>query len=75
MSSMKDDVTGEPLHQRGDDTAHALVKRLEIYYGKTVPILDHYHHRGIVSAINADQKIDLVGEEVQSAIRNKGAKK
>jgi len=69
-ASMKDDITGEALFQRNDDTAHALVKRLDTYFSKTVPILDHYFHRGIVKQINANQNIELVREEVRSAIRN-----
>jgi adenylate kinase len=40
--SMKDDVTGEPLMQRPDDTSEALVARLEEYHTKTTPILNHY---------------------------------
>ena len=38
-STMKDDVTGNPLMQRPDDTAAALTKRLRSYHKETVPIL------------------------------------
>merc|ERR1719242_1871925 len=38
----KDDVTGEALIQRKDDTAEALKTRLEAYDSQTLPILDHY---------------------------------
>jgi len=41
-ASMKDDVTGESLMQRPDDTATALVKRLKEYHNMTKPILKHY---------------------------------
>lgn len=34
----KDDVTGEPLMQRKDDTAETLKKRLEAYHRDTVPV-------------------------------------
>ena len=40
--TMKDDLTGELLMQRPDDTASALVKRLQSYHKETVPILKHY---------------------------------
>lgn len=70
-STMLDDETKEPLYQRSDDTAHALVKRLDQYFSKTVPILDHYHYRGIVSQIDANQNITLVWDEVQRAITKK----
>lgn len=67
--SMKDDVTGDLLYQRSDDTAEALKSRLESYYGKTVPILDHYGPRGIVRSVNANQNIDDVWTEVEQGIR------
>jgi len=70
-SSMKDDVTGELLFQRSDDTANALVKRLDTYFSKTVPILDHYFHRGIVRQINANQDISKVWKEVQTSLKKK----
>ena len=43
---MLDDVTGEPLMQRPDDTAEALVKRLAGYHAETVPVLEHYRPKG-----------------------------
>lgn len=43
---MLDDITGEPLMQRPDDTAEALVKRLQGYHAETVPVLEHYRPKG-----------------------------
>merc|ERR1719433_2673037 len=40
--TMKDDEYGALLHQRPDDTAEALQKRLDDYKKKTVPILEYY---------------------------------
>jgi len=37
-----DDVTGEPLMQRKDDTKEALEKRMSSYHSQTAPILDYY---------------------------------
>lgn len=59
-TSMKDDVTGEPLIQRPDDTAAALKKRLAGYHNDTVPILDHYKPNGVVKSVNANQGMDAV---------------
>merc|ERR1712154_300129 len=69
--SMKDDETGEPLMQRPDDTASALVKRLKGYHNETVPILNHYAPNGIVKTVNANQKMDGVWGEVLSALSRK----
>eukprot|EP00980_Cylindrotheca_fusiformis_P010944 scaffold2499_cov125-Cylindrotheca_fusiformis.AAC.35 len=69
--SMKDDATGEPLMQRKDDTASALTKRLQGYHGETVPILEHYRPTGVVRAVNANQKMDGVWDEILSSLHRK----
>lgn len=40
--TMRDDVTGEALVQREDDTLEALTRRLEAYRAETAPVLRHY---------------------------------
>lgn len=70
--SMKDDETGEALMQRPDDTAAALVKRLNGYHGETVPILDHYKPNGVVTAVNANQGMDGVWGETLAALKRGG---
>ena len=50
---MLDDVTGEPLYQRPDDTREALPKRLEGYHQETAPILSYYSP--VVTAVDANQ--------------------
>eukprot|EP01041_Mallomonas_annulata_P001279 gene1279-2467_t len=42
VENMKDDITGEPLMQRADDTEEALRDRLKNYHSMTVPLLDYY---------------------------------
>jgi len=69
--TMKDDITGEPLMQRPDDTPEALTKRLKGYHGETMPILDHYQPKGIVSTVNANQNMNGVWEEVCKALKRK----
>lgn len=67
-SNMLDDETGEPLYQRGDDTAEALTKRLEGYHKSTVPILDHYRPCGIVTQVNANRDMDVVWNAIQELL-------
>jgi adenylate kinase len=38
----KDDVTGEDLIQRADDSEETVKKRLEIYHSQTRPLVDYY---------------------------------
>jgi len=71
--SMTDDETGELLMQRPDDTASALVKRLDGYRGETVPILQHYAPKGIVVEVNANQEMDGVWGEVLAALKRKSS--
>mmetsp|Transcript_7826 Transcript_7826/g.12094 ORF Transcript_7826/g.12094 Transcript_7826/m.12094 type:complete len:425 (+) Transcript_7826:44-1318(+) len=71
--SMIDDETGEPLMQRPDDTASALVKRLNGYHGETVPILKHYSPKGVVAEVNANQGMDGVWGEVLAALKRKSS--
>ena len=66
-----DDVTGEPLIQRGDDTVEALSKRLDSYHTQTTPILEYYRKKNILSTFDATQKIDTVWGEVRSTLHGK----
>ena len=67
-SNMLDDETGEPLMQRGDDTAEALKSRLEAYHAQTVPILDHYKPTGVVSSVDANRGMEEVWDGIKAAI-------
>mmetsp|Transcript_58758 Transcript_58758/g.97233 ORF Transcript_58758/g.97233 Transcript_58758/m.97233 type:complete len:249 (-) Transcript_58758:328-1074(-) len=63
-----DDVTGEPLYQRPDDTAEVLPKRLQNYHAQTTPVIDYYKHAGKVKVINADAKMSTVWERMKAAL-------
>ena len=53
---MKDDITGEPLIQRSDDTAEVLNKRLGTYHDQTAPVVAYYKKTGIWKPIDASQE-------------------
>jgi adenylate kinase len=38
----QDDVTGEPLIQRDDDSEETVCKRLSVYHDQTKPLVDYY---------------------------------
>mmetsp|Transcript_11269 Transcript_11269/g.28023 ORF Transcript_11269/g.28023 Transcript_11269/m.28023 type:complete len:329 (+) Transcript_11269:87-1073(+) len=67
-STMKDDITGNALYQRPDDTAEALKKRLDSYNKQTVPILDHYAPHGIVKRVDGGRNIHEVWADVQGKL-------
>ena len=63
-----DDVTGEPLIQRKDDTPEVLEKRLAEYHSKTAPIIDYYGQKGLVKSIQADAPIENVWTQITTAL-------
>lgn len=66
--TMKDDISGDALYQRADDTAEALKKRLQSYEDKTVPILTYYAPRGVVKKIDGGQAIGKVWTDVSTSL-------
>mmetsp|Transcript_35101 Transcript_35101/g.35737 ORF Transcript_35101/g.35737 Transcript_35101/m.35737 type:complete len:240 (+) Transcript_35101:57-776(+) len=61
-----DDVTGEPLMQRGDDTADKLKIRLDEFHNKTTPVLKYYSRK--VTNVNADDDMDNVTAKIRTAL-------
>ena len=64
-----DDVTGEPLMKRGDDTAEKLKTRLTEFHEKTKPVLDYYGSK--VSNIEADADMEVITQNIRSALDTK----
>lgn len=49
--SGKDDVTGEPLVQRDDDSEETVRKRLAVYHEQTEPLIDYYSKMSETSSL------------------------
>ncbi len=62
----KDDVTGEPLVKRSDDTADKLKTRLDEFHNKTSPVLSYYADK--VANIDADDEMDHITEKIRKAL-------
>eukprot|EP01065_Artemidia_motanka_P000558 TRINITY_DN10256_c0_g1_i4.p1 TRINITY_DN10256_c0_g1~~TRINITY_DN10256_c0_g1_i4.p1 ORF type:complete len:740 (+),score=120.80 TRINITY_DN10256_c0_g1_i4:46-2220(+) len=69
-ATMRDDITGEGLEQRKDDTRKALRQRLQGYRDQTVPILAHYDeaYNGVVARIDAEAQPQRVWARVRVAL-------
>lgn len=67
----KDDVTGEALMQRKDDTVEALAKRMTAFHAQTKPVLEHYEKAGVLSTIAADREIKAVTWDVSQIMLGK----
>lgn len=59
----RDDVTGEPLIQRPDDSEETVRKRLQVYQTQTSPLREYYHHFKTNTNAPAPQyiKVDGIG--------------
>ena len=67
----KDDVTGEALMQRADDTKEALVSRLTAYHNQTSPILEFYRQKNLLFSVDAMQKMPVVQAEIHKNLYEK----
>lgn len=61
-----DDVTGEPLMRRADDTADKLRTRLQEFHSKTAPVLSYYGNK--VTNIEANDQQDRITEQIRVAL-------
>ena len=64
----KDDITGEPLIQRPDDTEAVLKNRLKQYHEMTSPISKYYESVGKLVHINAEKSIDDMWSQINKNI-------
>ncbi|KAE9602677.1 hypothetical protein Lal_00049982 [Lupinus albus] len=63
-----DDVTGEPLIQRRDDTAAVLKSRLEAFHKQTEPVINYYAKKNIVANLHAEKPPKEVSVEVEKVL-------
>lgn len=64
------DKDGSKLIQRDDDQADTVKKRLSVNIKQTQPLLDFYDEKDLLVAVNGDQKIDQVFEDIQKVLDN-----
>ncbi len=69
--SGKDDVTGEALVQRPDDTEETVRKRLEVYHEQTKPLVDYYATWEKNKEPRAPHCINIPGIGSVDSIRNR----
>ncbi|CAL8234360.1 unnamed protein product [Arctogadus glacialis] len=50
-----DDVTGEPLVQRDDDTPETVTRRLKAYQTQTEPVLEYFRSKGILEVFSGTE--------------------
>ena len=63
-----DNLTGEPLIQRKDDTEEILKNRLKNYHELTSPVLNYYKNRELLTTLDAKQPIETVWTRIQEVL-------
>ncbi|MDD5627166.1 MAG: nucleoside monophosphate kinase [Patescibacteria group bacterium] len=59
---------GSVLYQREDDTEAAIRKRLEIFKCDTIPVIEYFRKKNLVTRINGEQSIKKVHEDIIAVI-------
>ncbi|XP_067105826.1 GTP:AMP phosphotransferase AK3, mitochondrial [Osmerus mordax] len=54
-----DDVTGEPLVQREDDTPDTVSRRLKAYENQTQPVLEYFRSKGVLQTFSGTETNQL----------------
>ncbi|WP_269901793.1 adenylate kinase [Paenalcaligenes faecalis] len=67
----KDDVTGEDLIQRDDDSEDTVRNRLEVYQNQTRPLVDYYSNWANSGDAKAPKYIKIAGVGSVDEIRNR----
>ncbi|MFZ2193633.1 MAG: nucleoside monophosphate kinase [Candidatus Moraniibacteriota bacterium] len=56
------------LTQRADDTRTGVEKRLQVFRGETLPVIEFFEKEGLVLKINGEQKVEKVFAEILEKI-------
>jgi adenylate kinase len=64
----KDDVTGDELIQRGDDSEESIRNRLDVYRSQTQPLVDFYRNKNLLTEVDASPDPDTVYKQLESAL-------
>ena len=63
------DIDGSELFQRADDSAETARKRLEVYHQQTVPLVQHYEKKGVLTEVDGQKPIPEVAKQLASVLQ------
>ncbi|MEC7703705.1 MAG: adenylate kinase [Candidatus Thermoplasmatota archaeon] len=63
-----DDCASTEMKRRADDNEETVRNRLEAYHAQTAPLAEWYRERDIFVAVNGDQDINAVGDEIAAVL-------
>ena len=63
------DFDGSQLYQRDDDRAETVIRRIQVYFAQTEPLIAYYRERGLLSEIDGAQPIEKVTADLLAVLR------
>ncbi len=69
MEPGKCDFDGSELYQRDDDKAETVKHRIDVYLEQTSPLIDYYRKHGKLIEIDGMQTIEIVAQNIMSALK------
>ncbi|GCE47781.1 adenylate kinase [Thermosporothrix hazakensis] len=69
------DIDGSELYQREDDRGEMIQRRLDIFFGETIHLLDYYQQQGKLIEIDGNRSIEAVHQQLYSAIMERVGEK
>jgi adenylate kinase len=67
----KCDLDGSDLYQREDDKSETVVRRIQVYYTQTAPLIKYYRDRGLLTEIDGSQPIEKVTADLLALLGKK----
>jgi adenylate kinase len=66
------DYCNGELYQRDDDKEETVLKRLEVYQGQTIELIDYYKHKHILKTVSGDLEIKQLYDVLYELFGKKG---
>ncbi len=62
------DIDSSELYQREDDKAETVIKRIQVYFQQTMPLIEYYQKAGLLLEVDGTQSIQQVTAELLAAL-------
>jgi adenylate kinase len=62
------DLDGSELYQRDDDKAETVVRRIQVYFDQTAPLIAFYRERGLLTEVDGARPIEKVTADLLAVL-------
>jgi adenylate kinase len=63
------DYDSSQLYQRDDDKAETVIRRIQVYFSQTAPLITYFKERGLIFEIDGTQPIENVTAALMAVFR------